>query len=172
MRRAGGSTGPTRRLVVAMVGAVLLVLAGSAVAGDSTGQTVRVSVSSFGAQGLAGDSVTLGFPRIAISGDGRYVGFATTASTLVGADTNGGSDVFVHDTFASVTSRVSLRNSGGQSGRGGLWPSLSQDGRYVAFVSASTDLIPVDLNRASDVFIRDRVGGTTTRASVRTGAGR
>ena len=122
--------------------------------------TERISVSSSGAQ--ANDRSE--YP--AISADGRFVAFQSDASDLVPGDTNGVSDVFVHDLQSGTTERVSVGSSGAQGNNVSYTPSLSADGRYVAFHGSSTNLVPGDTNGAFDVFVRDRLLGTTERISV------
>ncbi|WP_020639463.1 TolB family protein [Amycolatopsis balhimycina] len=74
--------------------------------------------------------------------------------------------MFVRDRVAGVTTRVSVDRNGAE-GNGASWaPSISADGRYVAFVSDSANLVPGDTNLFRDVFVRDRDTATTTRASV------
>jgi Tol biopolymer transport system component len=126
-----------------------------------TGQTTRVSVASDGTEGN-GDSFVG-----SISADGRYVAFASWASNLVPGDTNGRSDIFVHDRVTGQTTRVSVA-SDGTEGNGDSWgcPSISADGRYVAFASWASNLVPGDTNGRSDIFVHDRVTGQTTRVSV------
>jgi Tol biopolymer transport system component len=131
----------------------------------STGATTRVSVSSSGRQANGSSE----FP--AISADGRFVAFQSLATSLVAQDTNGLSDVFVRDLRTGRTTRVSL-NSRGKQARCNLdycestQPVLSAHGRYVAFQSSATNLVPHDTNRLGDVFVRDRRTGKTTRVSV------
>ncbi len=124
------------------------------------GTTKRVSVSSDGGQ-ANGPSL-----RSAISADGRLVAFDSLASNLVPGDTNGQSDVFVHDRTTGATERVSVSSAGGQAGGFSFNPSLSADGRFVAFNSDAPDLVPGDTNGAFDIFVRDRLMGTTERVSV------
>ncbi|MCK4661017.1 MAG: lamin tail domain-containing protein [Phycisphaerae bacterium] len=127
-----------------------------------TGVTTRVSVSSTGAPG-DGDSF---YPSI--SADGRYVAFESEATTLVGDDTNGFSDVFVHDRETGETTRVSLSTDGEEGDAESLSASISsrEGSRYVAFGSLATNLVEDDTNGWSDVFVRDRQTGQTTRVSV------
>ncbi len=124
------------------------------------GDTTRVSVDSSGAQGNDG-SITP-----AISGDGRYVAFESSASNLVSGDTNGVEDIFVRDCQTGTTTRVSLDSSGGEANGGSVRPAISDDGRYVAFYSEASNLVSGDLNGIGDMFVRDRQAGTTTRVSV------
>jgi Tol biopolymer transport system component len=130
----------------------------------STGITERVSVSSSGAQG-DGDSFTFVYAP-ALSADGRFVAFTSNATNLVAGDTNGKPDVFVRDRVAGTTERVSVGSSGQQGDWNSVLPSLSSDGRYVAFLSLATNLVAGDSNGAFDVFVRDRVAATTERVSV------
>ena len=123
--------------------------------------TTRVSVDSAGNQ--ANDFSE--FP--AISANGRYIGFSSAASNLVAGDTNGASDVFVRDTVAGTTTRVSVDSAGNQANDASFSnPAISADGRYVAFDSDATNLVAGDSNSERDVFVRDMVAGTTTRISV------
>jgi Tol biopolymer transport system component len=128
-----------------------------------TGTTQRVSVASGGAQ-ATGDS---GAP--AISADGRYVVFQSNASDLVAGDTNGHWDVFVHDLQTGTTVRVSVDSTGAQANSASTAPSISGDGRTVAFWSAATNLVPGDTNGRDDAFVRDLQAATTERVSVAAG---
>jgi Tol biopolymer transport system component len=130
-----------------------------------TGATTLASVSSLGQQANA----PCIFPSI--SADGRFVAFASIASTLVSGDTNAHVDVFVHDLLTGST-RLASHDSVGVPGNGDSYsPSISADGRYVAFASDANDLVPGDVNVASDVFVHDMLTGATTRVSVAFGAG-
>ena len=128
-----------------------------------TGTTRRVSVSSGGAQGNAGSFIP------ALSADGRFVAFKSFATNLVPGDTNGMEDTFVHDRQTGTTRRVSVGAGGVQGNGHSLNPAISADGRYVAFESDATNLVPGDTNEATDVFVRDRQTGTTRRVSVSSG---
>jgi Tol biopolymer transport system component len=93
----------------------------------------------------------------AVSADGRYVAYYSSASNLVPDDTNGFMDVFVWDRATGTTTRITDGN--GMS----RLPSVSADGRYVAFDSMASNLVPDDTNGFMDVFVWDRATGTTTR---------
>jgi Tol biopolymer transport system component len=125
------------------------------------GTTERVSVDSSGAQGNADC-----YAPLAISADGRYVAFASDASNLVAGDTNNSTDVFLRDRQNGTTVRVSVGAGGAQANSGGSSPAISADGRYVAFSSDSTNLVAGDTNGTTDVFLRDRLAGTTERVSL------
>jgi hypothetical protein len=125
-----------------------------------TGATTRVSVSSVGGQGNDFSSGP------ALSADGRYVAFESTASNLVAGDTNGSGDVFVHDRQTGATTRVSVSSTGEQGNGNSFRAALSADGRYVAFESTASNLVAGDTNGTSDIFVHDRQTGATTRVSV------
>lgn len=124
------------------------------------GVTTRVSVATGGAQATG----TSQFPRI--SADGRFVAFQSGAPDLVPGDSNAQIDVFVHDRQTTTTTRISVSTAGIQGNGASYSPSISGDGRYVAFHSAASNLIGGDTNNSFDVFVHDRQTGTTTRASV------
>jgi Tol biopolymer transport system component len=126
------------------------------------GEIVRVNVASNGDQA----SGPIGSERYDVSLDGRYVAFDSSASNLTSDDTNGASDVFVHDVHTGVTTRVSVVSNGDQADGDSRSGSISADGRYVAFHSSASNLVPDDTNGKSDVFVHDRVAGTTSRISV------
>ena len=128
-----------------------------------TGTTRRVSVSSGGGQANNFSS------DAALSADGRFVAFDSDASNLVPGDTNGTFDVFVHDRQTGTTRRVSLRTGGGQGNGSSFDAALSADGRFVAFGSDASNLVPGDTNAATDAFVHDRWTGTTRRVSISSG---
>jgi Tol biopolymer transport system component len=130
-----------------------------------SGTTVRVSVSSGGAEGNGGSG---GYTGLSISADGRYVAFWSDASNLVAGDTNGVSDIFVHDLQSGVTERMSVDSVGAEGNDYSSVPKISGDGRYVAFGSAATNLVGGDTNLRYDVFVHDRQSGVTERVSVAT----
>ncbi len=125
--------------------------------------TVQVSVDSTGAEGIGGDSSSC-----SISGDGRYVAFVSDATNLVGVgnDNNGSTDVFVHDRQTGATTRVSVDSAGAEGDNNSNFPSISSDGRYVAFESLSTNLVAGDGNTAPDIFIHNRDSLPPTVAST------
>jgi hypothetical protein len=128
-----------------------------------TGTTTLVSVSSAGVQGNGLSSVSDSSP---ISADGRYVVFYSSASNLVLADTNLVRDVFLRDLQTSTTTRVSVSSAGVQGNGVSSQPTLSADGRYVAFYSSADNLVSGDTNLARDCFVRDLQMSTTIRVSV------
>ncbi|TAD90334.1 MAG: hypothetical protein EAZ99_06825 [Alphaproteobacteria bacterium] len=116
-----------------------------------TGETTRISVSTAGAEA---DANTVGVP--AISKDGRYVVFLSAATNLVAGDTNGATDVFVRDTQANTTIRVSVATDGTQHNGNVEYADMSQDGRFIVFGSTATNLVAGDTNGVPDVFLHDR----------------
>jgi Tol biopolymer transport system component len=125
-----------------------------------TGTTTRISVAGDGSQG-DNDSYAP-----ALTPDGRYVAFYSYASNLVAGDTNGRADIFVRDRWAGTNTRVSFASDGSQGNDRSVQPVISADGRYIAFWSYASNLVPSDTNGVPDVFLRDRQTGTTTRVSV------
>jgi Tol biopolymer transport system component len=125
-----------------------------------TGTTTQVSVDSLGNQGLD----ISGAPSI--SADGRYVAFESDATNLVAGDTNGFSDIFVHDLQLGTTTLVSVDSTGAEGDNNSNFSSISDDGRYVAFQSDATNLVADDNNGSTDVFVHDLQTGATTLVSV------
>jgi hypothetical protein len=125
------------------------------------GTTERMSVDSSGTQATGGGSFTP-----SISADGRYVAYVSDASNLVSGDTNNKRDVFVHDRQTGETQLVSVGRSGAAANGDSSWPSISGDGRFVAFSSEASNLVAGDTDGADDVFVRDRTAGTTEGVST------
>jgi Tol biopolymer transport system component len=103
-----------------------------------------------------------------ISGDGRYVAFASSATDLVVGDGSPVEDIFVRDMRRGTTTRVTVDTAGGDPDAGTRHARISADGRHVVFASPASDLVPGDGNHVDDVFVRDLDARTTTRASVDT----
>ena len=148
-------------------------LAGAAASTSSSSippaSITRVSVDSAGVEG----NQASGGPGevVAISADGRYVAFSSDASNLVAGDSNGRTDVFLHDTQTGTTTRVSVDSAGGEGNQVSIAPSISADGRYIAFMSAADNLVAGDSNVGWDVFLHDTQTGATTRISVDSAGG-
>jgi Tol biopolymer transport system component len=122
-----------------------------------------VSIATDGSQGSGGENGSYGG---AISGDGRYVGFQSDDENLVVGDSNGFMDVFVHDVRTGTTALVSSPGAGRQADEWSAWPSLSADGRYIAFDSFASNLKPGDTNGDWDVFVLDRQTSAMSRVSL------
>ena len=144
----------------------------SLVASDSNGQrdvllrdlgagtTELISVHSNGTQGnSSSDNPSLSY-------DGQYVAFESFSSNLIASDSNSASDIFVRDRVSSTTARVSLSNSGLPANGASTQPSISDDGTRISFTSTANNIVPNDTNGSRDVFVRDRIAGTTVAASV------
>ena len=125
-----------------------------------TGDTTRVSVDSAGNQANERSYVPW------ISADGRYVTFQSLATNLVSGDTNGAWDLFVHDRQTGQTTRVSVDSAGNEGNGKSTYSTISADGRYVAFASEASNLVPSDTNGYRDLFVRDRQTGQTSRVSL------
>jgi Tol biopolymer transport system component len=143
----------------ALAGVMVLAWLAGAPAEAAPG-TVRVSVASDGAQATGGSY------HPAISDDGWVVAFASSAANLVAGDRNGADDIFVHDGWTGKTTRVSVASDGTEADGASSSPTLSGNGRFVAFMSSADNLVPGDTNGEPDVFVHDRRTGQTTRVSV------
>jgi RHS repeat-associated protein len=126
--------------------------------------TTRVSVNSSGVQGNG--TSTLSQTAGGVSADGRFVVFESDATNLVANDLNGRRDVFIRDLQLGTTSLVSANPLALPGNGDSSEPSISDDGRFIAFASEASDLVAGDTNFTTDVFVRDRVAGTTRLASV------
>lgn len=130
--------------------------------------TERVSVTTAGAE-AHGDSQA---PMLDYAG--RQVVFNSSAPDLVPGDTNGVQDVFVHDRATGITQRVSVSTAGTQANDASAAtarPAISGNGRFVAFPSAATNLVPNDTNGVADVFVHDLWTGTTEIVTRALGGG-
>jgi len=136
-------------------------------ANSARGQSSSLELASGSFRGPAANGPSNG---PAISADGRYVAFFSSASDLVRGDTNEVRDVFVRDRISGATERVSVSDRGAQangaSQTSGDNPAISADGNVVAFDSTASNLVPNDRNQQTDVFVRLRAEGTTELVSV------
>lgn len=123
------------------------------------GTTTRASVATGGGEGDGPSADPM------ISGDGRVVVFESAATNLVTGDANGAIDIFVHDLGTGLTQRVSVASDGSEANGDSRAPSVSDDGRFIAFESVATDLVAGDVNAVADIFVHDRVTGTTILVS-------
>jgi Tol biopolymer transport system component len=155
-----------------------------------TGVTIRASVDSAGIGGnsYSQDSV--------ISANGRFVAFSSASDNLVPGDTNGLADIFVHDLKTGETKRASVNSAGKEASGAGYdpgeycsgaseyvlssyQPSISRNGRFVAFASGACNLVEGDHNadivdslyNGADIFVHDFKTGETTRVSVDSSGG-
>jgi hypothetical protein len=148
--------------------------AGNLVPGDNTYSydmfyknltTGEVRLLSRGMGGALANGNSFG-PRL--SANGRYVTFWSYASNLVPGDTNNTADTFLYDFVTDTIERVSVGNGGvqGNNYAGYEYSPVSNDGRYVAFTSGASNLVPNDTNNGADIFLRDRQSGQTAIVSV------
>ncbi len=124
------------------------------------GTTERVSVATGGRQASARSLAC------SISGNGRFVAFASDADDLVPEDTNAKQDIFLRDRTSKETRRISVDSQQHESNGSSQVPSISRDGNFVTFSSYASNLIPEDTNARSDVFVRDLFAGRTARVST------
>ena len=133
---------------------------------SQTQTTVLVSVDAAGTTPGGGESTA-----VAISGNGRYVAFHSTATNLVAGDLNFQTDAFVRDLQLGTTALVSLDSGGNQGNAPSFVSSMTADARYVVLESLASNFAAGDLNGSTDVFVRDRQLGTTTLATVAAAGG-
>jgi Tol biopolymer transport system component len=126
---------------------------------DRQGSTLLMSV------GTLGETANLPCTNPVISGDGRWVAFLSSSNSLVPTDANNAPDIFLADSQSPGVVLVTVDSFGVQANGYSRYPAISGDGRYVAFSSDSTNLVPADTNNYSDIFVRDTIAGTTIRIS-------
>ena len=124
-------------------------------------ETSRISVHTNNAQASGADG-----QEVSISADGRYSVFSSEAADLVDGDTNGRSDVFLHDRNSGSTTRVSVSSSNQQSNGTSRFPSISDNGRFIAYNSSAENLVAGDTNGMFDIFVFNRQTGVTSRISI------
>jgi Tol biopolymer transport system component len=124
------------------------------------------------ADGALGATANGGSSDAAVSANGRFVAFASAGTNLDPDDSDATPDIFLRDRVANRTSLVSrATGSHGAKGNGqSLLPSVSADGRFVAFASGSNNLDPADTDGSMDVYVRDRLRKRTILVSRDTGA--
>ncbi len=125
-----------------------------------TGQTEIISVNAEGIRANDGCSSPV------ISADGRYIAYESYADNLVEGDTNDVADIFLYDRITGETKRISVASDGTEANDSSGDPAISGDGRYIAYMSNATNLVDQDTNGCFDVFLYDRITGTTQRVSV------
>ncbi len=128
-----------------------------------TATTSRVSVSSAGVQGDDNS-----FSKPVLSADGHYVAFTTGANNFATQTMDSSTDIFVHDRQAHTTTLVSVGIGGVEGNEFSASPGISADGRYISFISASTNIVAGQTGTAADVFVRDMQLGQTSLVSAST----
>ena len=123
---------------------------------DGTTELIDTNINGYPSYGI----------NPSISADGRYVAFRSGSNDLVPDDNNSEEDIFVKDLVNGTTEIASLGTVGNQANSFSTNPSISADGRYVAFVSNADNLVPGDVNDTYDVFVRDLVDDTTEIVSI------
>jgi Tol biopolymer transport system component len=159
---------PRLFVAAAVVAAVALPTAAAAaddvsIAAESPATTERVSVTSEGRQG---NDISGRFSAPDLSADGLVVAFDSQANNLVANDGNGFVDVYAHDRQSGVTELISVSTEEVQANDDAQNPSVDGTGRMIAFDSDADNLVQPDRNQSRDVFVRDRVAGTTELVSV------
>ncbi|WP_433005137.1 TolB family protein [Kribbella sp. CA-294648] len=150
-------------VIVVAAGAVGAIGGPAAAGGDR--QPGTISMVSVGPGGTGGDGASGANGTSGTSKHGRYVVFVSAATDLVANDTNGQTDVFVRDMVTARTTLASVGPGGVQGNAESREASISADGRYVAFDSFASNLVPGDTNDSPDVFRHDLLTGRTALAS-------
>ncbi len=143
--------------------------AGNLVAGDVNGNGGDLFIHELISRQTSRLPITFdwwGADNVAISDDGRFITFDSNDANVVPGDSNGVTDVFLFDRQTGIVERVSLSNDGSQAEGESLQAAVSADGRFVVFRSEGANLVDGDSNNLPDVFVRDRVLGTTVRVSI------
>jgi Tol biopolymer transport system component len=130
-----------------------------------TGTTTLESVDALGNQANGASR------NGTITPDGRFLAYHSIASNLAPNDVNGADDVYLRDRLSGAVERISVSTAGAGSEGLARGATISADGRFVSFTSLSSNLVAGDLNQVDDVFVRDRLLGTTVRASEALGGG-
>ncbi len=125
-----------------------------------TGITSRVSVSSMGLQ--ANDNSKF----VSLNANGQFVAFDSFATNLVPGDTNGMSDIFVHDRATGITNRISVDSAGAEANENSYFPSIDDSAQFIAYYSFASNLIANDTNGAEDIFVFDAANGNVQRVSI------
>jgi Ca2+-binding RTX toxin-like protein len=125
-----------------------------------TGTTTLISTATGGVQGNNVSSVA------SVTDDGRFVFFNSSATNLIGGDTNGALDVFMRDTLTGVTSRVSTTSVGGEANGASQNVDVTGNGAFIGFQSTANNLVGGDSNGFSDAFVKNLSSGVVTRISV------
>ncbi len=139
---------------------LLLLAALGAGSATSAQNTTRVSVTAAGAQVIGHSEAP------DLSHTGRFVTFYSQAPGLVPVDVTAEEDVFVVDRYKGTIERASVSTAGVEGNSDSREPTISADGRLVAFLSFATNLDPLDQGIASDIYLRNRVTGTTSLVTV------
>jgi len=147
-------------LLSSLIFIFILSISGTVAAANANNTTDIVSIATNGSMSDGYSSVP------SISADGRYVAFTSYADNLVANNTNYNLNVYVRDTILNTTTLVSVSSTGEQGDSDSYTPSISSNGRYIAFSSDADNLVSNDINGYEDVFLRDTILNTTTLVSV------
>jgi hypothetical protein len=137
------------------------------VAGDTNNSAdvfrydTQTGVLELVSRSVGGGATNGGSFAASISADGRFIAFESTASNLVGGDSNGRTDIFVRDMVSGSMTIASVSTNGFGGDNSSYHAQMSRNGRFVTFDSLATTLVTDDINNLRDVFVRDLQAGTT-----------
>jgi hypothetical protein len=152
------------KLKMIATGALALFMSGVAAAASTTLESRNTAGDLAVGTSFTGGTVD----SLAISADGRYVVFASGATNLVTVDTNGWNDIFLRDRLLGTTVRINLGAGGAEANQDSGHPTISRDGRYIAYESAATNLVSTASNGVYHIFRYDTVTQTTVHVSKTT----
>ncbi len=154
-----------RKQLIAFATSVFLLSATLGHAYPLPGINERVAVSMNGGAPSAGSA----YPKT--TPGGRFVVFQSGATDIAPGDTNLNVDVYLRDRLTGTSERISLASDGTQPNAPAWEPAISGDGRFVAFRSEASNLVPLDTNLKTDIFVRDRQTLLTERVSLSSAGG-
>jgi hypothetical protein len=132
----------------------------------NNGTTAMVSASQTGAPADLGAIVNNVAGKREISDDGRYVAFTSSATNLLPTSNNGKAQVYVKDMATGLVTRASVDGSNAVGNDASSAPSLSGNGRVVAFLSLAANFSPLSTSHTTQIFVRDLDAASTTLDSV------
>ncbi len=136
-------------------------------AGAEVGPSELVSVNGAGTDSGDGPSFGVDGGAPSVSADGRYVVFLSDADDLGPTDPGADTDVYRRDLLTGITELVSVNDTGDDGANAAVTEAIiSENGRYVAFVTTANNFGPPDAGADQDIYIRDMDFGFTQLASV------
>jgi hypothetical protein len=131
-----------------------------------TGALAHAQVTTLVSKSTQGEISNAHCDSVDVSADGRWIVFESAATNLVPPDTNNRRDVFLHDALEGVTTRVSIGYGGVETDHDSYQPTISADGRYIAFVSGATNILSVPVPGYAHIYLVERESGAIERIDV------
>ena len=131
-------------------------------------RNISQGVSTLLTEGIDGEPADSAIRNAQISTDGNFVVFESAASNLVANDNNAVRDIFIHNLNTGIIERIDGQADDDPNEQS-LSPAISADGRWIVFSSLASNLVAADIEAQQDVFLYDRINGSTLRISESTG---